>query len=182
MSRDNNNEAAKILSNMFAGAAIECYSFNGGTIDLNLADGDTIAIRHEIKGIGITSRGYGREERKYVSGGILPRVQESIKTGQIITAAWIEKYKTYQPPTRYDGRDETPVETTEAIELWVMYNGDLRPTRLTINKTKYTCKSEHPDFTITRGEATVNADSAYIEPEWERPRPGQVCCEPFKLL
>lgn len=169
MSRDNNNEAAKKLSNMFAGATIEGYSINGGTVIFNLADGDTIAIRHEIKGADIAPCGYGREERKYVSGGILPRVEESIKTGQVITAAWVEKHKTYQPPTHFDGRDEAPVETTEAIELLVMYNGDLRPTRLTINKTKYTCQSEHPDFTITRGEATVNADSAYIEPEWERP-------------
>ena len=177
MSRDNNNEAAKALTNMFAGAAIEYYSFNGGTIDITLTDGDTIAIRHEIKGIGITSCGYGREERKYVSGGILPRVQESIKTGQVITAAWVEKHKTRQPPAPYDEYDETPGETTEAIELWVMYNGDLRPTRLSINKTKYTRKPEHPDFTITRGEATINADSAHIEPECERPRPQQTRIE-----
>ena len=165
MSADNDNKAAKTLANMFAGAAIKCYSFNGGTLILTLTDGDTIAIRHEIKELSPTSCGFDRKERKCVSEGIAPRVEESIKNGQAILAAWVEKHKEYQPPTTCDEH----AETTETIELWVMYNNDLRPTLLTINKIKYTCKSEHPDFTITRGEATLAADSAYINPDWERP-------------
>lgn len=168
MGSDNGNKAAKTLANMFAGVAIECYSLNGGTLTFTLTGGDTIAIRHEIKEVSLTSCGFDRKERKYVSGGIAPRVQESMKSGRAILSAWVEKRKECQPPTTYDEHNETPGETTETIELWVMYNNDLRPTLLTINKIKYTCKSEHPDFTITRGEATINADSAYINPDWER--------------
>ena len=41
---DVNNEAAQALANMFAGATIEDYSINGGTITLTLTDGDTITI------------------------------------------------------------------------------------------------------------------------------------------
>ena len=169
MSADSDNKAAKTLADMFAGAAIECYSFNCGTLILTLADGDTVAIRHEIKELSPTSCGFDRKERKYVSGGIAPRVQESVKSGQTILTAWVEKRKEYQPPTAYDEHDETPGTTTEVIELWVMYNNDLRPTLLTINKIKYMCQPEHPDFTITRGEVTLTADSAYINPNWERP-------------
>lgn len=165
MSADNDNKAAKTLANMFAGVTIKEYLANGGTLTLTLTDGDTIAIRHEIKELSPTSCGFDRKECKYVSWGIAPRVQESIKRGQAILTAWVEKHKEYQPPTTCDEHGET----TETIELWVMYNHDLRPTPLAINKIKYTCKSKHPDFTITRGEATLAADSAYINPGWERP-------------
>ena len=51
---DANSEAAKTLAGMFAGATVEDYSINGGTIALTLTDGDTIAIRHETKEIDIT--------------------------------------------------------------------------------------------------------------------------------
>lgn len=100
LNRDTNSKAAKALSNMFAGATIDYYSFNGGTITLTLVGGDTIAIRHETKRIDFASAsGYTREERKYVSGGILSRVEEAIKNGQAITAAWVEKREAYESPT-----------------------------------------------------------------------------------
>lgn len=168
---DVNNEAAKTLANMFAGATIEDYSINGGTITLTLTDGDTIAIRHETKEIDITSAefGYIREEREYVSEGVTSRAAEAIKNGQAITAAWVEKRESYESHTPYDEYDETPGTTTETIELWVTFEGDLRPTRITSNETEYTWRSMSPDFRLTRGEVTVHAASAHIEPDWERP-------------
>lgn len=169
---DANNEAAKTLTDMFAGTIIEDYSINGGTITLTLVDGDTITIRHETKEIGLTSAefGYIREEREYVDEGVTSRAAEAIKNGQAITAAWVEKRETYESHTPYDEYDETPDTTTETIELWVTFEGDLRPTRLTSNETKYTWRSESPDFRLTRGEVTVNADSAHVEPDSTRPR------------
>lgn len=168
---DANNEATQTLADMFAGATIEDYSINGGTITLTLAGGDTIAIRHETKEIDLTSAefGYIREECKYVDEGVTSRAAEAIKNGQAITAAWVEKREAYESHTPYDEYDETPDTTTETIELWVMFEGDLRPTRLTSNETEYTWRSESPDFRLTRGEVTVHADSAHIEPDWERP-------------
>lgn len=167
---DANNEAAKALADMFAGATIEDYSINGGTITLTLTDGDTIAIRHEIKRTDFSTEfGYIREEREYVSGGISSRAAEAIKNGQAITAAWVEKREAYQSHIPYDEYDETPNTTTETIELWAMFEGDLRPTRLTSNETEYTWRSESPDFRLTRGEVTVHAASANIGPASERP-------------
>lgn len=97
---DANNEAAKALADMFAGATIEDYSINGGTITLTLTDGDTIAIRHEIKRTDFSTEfGYIREEREYVSGGISSRAVEAIKNGQAITAAWVEKREAYESHT-----------------------------------------------------------------------------------
>lgn len=116
-----------------------------------------------------SARGYIREERKYVSGGISPRAAEAIKNGQSLVTAWAEKREPYQPHTPYDEYDETPGETTETIELWVMFEGDLRPTRLTSNETEYTWRSTPPDSRLTRGEVTVHADSAHIEPDSTRP-------------
>lgn len=168
---DANNGAAKALADMFAGATIEDYSINGGTITLTLTGGDTIAIRHEIKRTDFSTEfGYIREEREYVSGGISSRAAEAIKNGQAITAAWVEKRETYESHTPYDEYDETPDTTTETIELWVTFEGDLRPTRLTSNETEYTWQSESPDFRLTRGEVTVHAASAHIEPDSTRPR------------
>lgn len=169
---DANNEAAQALANMFTGATIEGYSINGGTITLTLTDGDTITIRHETKKIDLTSTefSYIREEREYVDERVTPRAAEAIKNGQTITAAWVEKRETYESHTPYDEYDETPDTTTETIELWVTFEGDLRPTRLTSNETEYTWQSEFPDFRLTRGEATVHADSAHIEPDSTRPR------------
>lgn len=168
---DANNEAAQTLADMFAGTTVEDYSINGGTITLALTDGDTIAIRHETKEIDLTSEfGYIREERKYVSGGISSRAKEAIKNRQAILSAWVEKRETYESHTPYDEYDETPNETTETIELWVTFEGDLRPTLFTSNETEYTWRSMSPDFRLTRGEDTLAADDAHINPEYERPR------------
>ena len=133
---DANDEAAKKLADMFAGATIEDYSINGGTITLTLAGGDTIAIRHETKEIDLTSAefGYIREECEYVDEGVTSRAAEAIKNGQAITAAWVEKREAYESHTPYDEYDETPDTTTETIELWVMFEGDLRPTRQQRNR------------------------------------------------
>ena len=167
---DANNEAAKALADMFAGATIEDYSINGGTITLTLTDGDTIAIRHEIKRTDFSTEfGYIREEREYVSGGISSRAAEAIKNGQAITAAWVEKREAYQSHTPYDEYDETPDTTTETIELWVTFEGDMRPTLLTNNTTRYSRKAEHPDFPIKRGSVSVTADSARINSSFHRP-------------
>ena len=169
---DANNEAAKALANTFAGATIEDYSINGGTITLTLTDGDTVTIRHETKEIDLTSAEfrYIREEREYVDEEVTSRAAEAIKNGQAITAAWVEKRETYESHTPYDEYDETPDTTTETIELWVTFEGDLRPTRLTSNETEYTWQSMSPDFRLTRGEVTVHADNAHIEPDSTRPR------------
>ena len=169
---DVNNEAAKTLANMFAGATIEDYSINGGTITLTLVGGDTITIRHETKEIDLTSAefSYIREERKYVDEEVTSRAAEAIKNGQAITAAWVEKREAYESHTPYDEYDETPGTTTETIELWVTFAGDLRPTRLTSNETEYTWRSESPDFRLTRGEVTVYAGRAHVEPDSTRPR------------
>lgn len=168
---DANNEAAKTLADMFAGITVADYSINGGTITLTLTDGDTITIRHETKEIDLTSAefGYIREECKYVSGGISSRAAEAIKNGQTILTAWVEKRESYKPHTPYDEYDETPDTTTETIELWVTFDGDLRPTLFTRNETEYTWRSMSPDFRLTRGEVVINADSAHIDPEYDRP-------------
>ena len=167
---DANNEAAKALADMFAGATIEDYSINGGTITLTLTDGDTIAIRHEIKRTDFSTEfGYIREECEYVSGGISSRAAEAVKNGQAITAAWVEKREAYESHTPYDEYDETPDTTTETIELWVTFEGDMRPMLFTSNETEYTWESESPDFRLTRGEVTVHAASAHIGPASERP-------------
>lgn len=171
VNNDANNEATQTLADMFAGAIIEDYSINGGTITLTLADGDTIAIRHETKEIDLTSAefDYIRKECEYVSEGVTSRAAEAIKNGQAILTAWVEKREAYESPTPYDEYDETPDTTIETIELWVTFAGDLRPTRLTSNETEYTWRSMSPDFRLTRGEVTVNADSAHIEPDSTRP-------------
>lgn len=168
---DANNEVAKTLADMFAGVTVADYSINGGTIALTLTGGDTVAIRHETKEINLTSAefGYIREECKYVSGGISSRAAEAIKNGQAILSAWVEKRETYESHTPYDEYDETPDTTTETIELWVTFEDDLRPTLFTRNETEYTWRSMSPDFRLTRGEVTVHAASAHIDPEYERP-------------
>lgn len=42
--------------------------------------------------------------------------------------------------------------------------------RAWIDETEYTWRSESPDFRLTRGEVTVHAASAHIEPDSTRPR------------
>ena len=170
MNTDANNEAAQTLANMFAGATIADYSINGGTITLTLTGGDTITIRHETKKIDPTSAefSYIREEREDADESVTSRAAEAIKNGQTITAAWVEKRETYQSHTPYDEYGETLGTTTETIELWAMFEGDLRPTLLTRGETEYTWRSMSPDFRLTRGKVTVYAASAHIEPDSTR--------------
>lgn len=160
---DANNEAAKALADMFAGATIEDYSINGGTITLTLTDGDTITIRHETCTYDFL--GETRTKKTGTGGGITLRARDAIDNSQKITAAWVEKTETHQEPTYY-GDDE---ETTETISLYIMFEGDLRPTLLTNNTTRYSRKAEHPDFRLKRGSVSVTADSARISSSFHRP-------------
>ena len=163
MNRDANNEAAKALASMFAGTTIAKTSASSGTIALTLADGDTITIRHETRTHDFL--GETRAKKTGTGGGITPRARDAINNSQKITAAWVEKTETHQEPTYY-GDDE---ETTETISLYIMFEGDLRPTLLTNNTTCYSRKAEHPDFTIKRGSVSVAADSARISSSFHRP-------------
>lgn len=163
MNRDANNEAAKALASMFAGTTIAKTSASSGTIALTLADGDTITIRHETRTRDFL--GETRAKKTGTGGGITPRARDAINNSQKITAAWVEKTETHQEPTYY-GDDE---ETTETISLYIMFEGDLRPTLLTNNTTRYSRKAEHPDFTIKRGSVSVAADSARISSSFHRP-------------
>jgi hypothetical protein len=160
---DANNEAAKALADMFAGATIEGYSINGGTITLTLTDGDTIAIRHETRTYDIF--GETRTKKTGTGGGLTLRARDAIDNSQTITAAWVEKTETYREPSDYDDEEET----IETISLYAMFDGDLRPTLLTNNTTRYSWKAEHPDFTIKRGSVSVTADSARISSSFHRP-------------
>lgn len=162
MSADNDNKAAKTLANMFAGAAIECYSFNGGTLTLTLTDGDTITIRHET----VTSDfldGEIRTKCERLSESVTNRANEAIKNGQAILSAWVEKSYAHSEPTYQYGDDYG--KTTETISLWVMFEGDLRPTRLTSNQTTYTWDSHSPDFTLKHGDTTIAASDAHLYPD-----------------
>lgn len=163
MSADNDNKAAKTLANMFAGITIAKTSASDGTITLTITDGDTVTIRHETRTYDIF--GETRTKKTGTGGGLTLRARDAIENGQTITAAWVEKTETHQEPTYY-GDDE---ETTETISLYIMFEGDLRPTLLTNNITRYSRKAEHPDFTIKRGSASVTADSARISSSFRRP-------------
>lgn len=163
MNRDTNNEAAKTLASMFTGTTIAKTSASGGTIALTLTDGDTITIRHETRTHNIL--GETRAKKTGTGGGITLRARDAINNSQTITAAWVEKTETHQEPAYY-GDDE---ETTETISLYIMFEGDLRPTLLTSLATTYGYKAEHPDFTIKRGSVSVTADSARISSSFHRP-------------
>ena len=163
MNRDANNESALILSNMFAGITIAKTSASDGTITLTITDGDTVAIRHETRTYDIF--GETRTKKTGTGGGLTLRARDAIDNSQTITAAWVEKTDTHQEPTYY-GDDE---ETTETISLYIMFEGDLRPTLLTNNTTRYSWKAEHPDFTIKRGSVSVTADSTRISSSFHRP-------------
>lgn len=160
---DANNESALILSNMFAGTTITKTSASDGTITLTLTDGDTITIRHETLTRDIL--GETRTKKTGTGGGLTLRARDAIDNSQAITAAWVEKTKTDYEPTYY-GDD---AKTTETISLYAMFDGDLSPTLLTDNTTRYSWKAEHPDFTIKRGGVSVTADSARISPSFRRP-------------
>lgn len=163
MNRDANNEAAKTLASMFTGTTIMKTSASDGTITLTLTDGDTITIRHETRTHDFL--GETRAKKTGTGGGITLRARDAIDNSQKITAAWVEKTDMHQEPTYY-GDDE---ETTETISLYIMFEGDLRPTLLTNNTTRYSRKAEHPDFTIKRGSVNVTADSARISSSFHRP-------------
>ena len=163
MNRDANNEAAKTLADMFAGTTIVKTSASGGTITLTLTDGDTITIRHETRTHDFL--GETRAKKTGTGGGITLRARNAIDNSQKITAAWVEKTEMHQEPTYY-GDDE---ETTETISLYIMFEGDLRPTLLTNNTTRYSRKAEHPDFRLKRGSVSVTADSARISSSFHRP-------------
>lgn len=163
MNRDANNQAAKTLASIFTGTTIAKTSASGGTITLTLTDGDTIIIRHETCTYDFL--GETRAKKTGTGGGLTLRARDAIENGQTITAAWVEKTETHQEPTYY-GDDE---ETTETISLYIMFEGDLRPTLLTNNTTRYSWKAEHPDFTIKRGSVSVTADSARISSSFHRP-------------
>lgn len=163
MNRDTNNEAAKMLASMFAGTTIAKTSASGGTITLTLTDGDTIAIRHETCTYDIL--GETRAKKTGTGGGITLRARDAVDNGQEILTAWVEKTETYREPSDYDDEEET----IETISLYAMFDGDLRPTLLTNNTTRYSWKAEHPDFTIKRGSVSVTADSARISSSFHRP-------------
>lgn len=163
MNRDANNEAAKTLASMFTGTTIAKTSASGGTIALTLTDGDTITIRHETYTYDFL--GETRTKKTGTGGGITLRARDAIDNSQKITAAWVEKTDMYQEPTYY-GDDE---ETIETISLYAMFDGDLRPTLLTNNITRYSRKAEHPDFRLKRGSVSVTADSARISSSFHRP-------------
>lgn len=157
---DANNEAAKALANMFTGTTIAKTSASGGTITLTLTDGDTITIRHETRTRDFL--GETRTKKTGTGGGITLRARDAIDNSQKITAAWVEKTEMHQEPTYY-GDDYG--KTTETISLWVMFEGDLRPTRLTSNQTTYTWDSYSPDFTLKHGDTTIAASDAYLYPD-----------------
>ena len=163
MNRDANNEAAKTLASMFTGTTIAKPSASGGTITLTLTDGDTITIRHETYTYDFL--GETRTKKTGTGGGITLRARDAIDNSQKITAAWVEKTEIYQEPTYYCDDEET----TETISLYIMFEGDLRPTLLTNNTTRYSWKAEHPDFTIKRGNVSFTADSARISSSFHRP-------------
>lgn len=160
--RDANNKAAQTLASMFAGTTIAKTSASDGAITLTLTDGDTITIRHETRTYDIL--GETRIKKTGTGGGLTLRARDAIENGQTITAAWVEKTETYREPSDYDNE-----ETTETISLCVMFDGDLRPTLLTDNTTRYSWKAEYPDFTIKRGSVSVTADSACISSSFHRP-------------
>lgn len=160
--RDANNKAAQTLASMFAGITIAKTSASDGAITLTLTDGDTITIRHETRTYDIL--GETRIKKTGTGGGLTLRARDAIENGQTITAAWVEKTETYREPSDYDNE-----ETTETISLCVMFDGDLRPTLLTDNTTRYSWKAEYPDFTIKRGSVSVTADSACISSSFHRP-------------
>lgn len=163
MNRDANNEAAKTLASIFTGTTIAKTSASSGTITLTLTDGDTITIRHETRTHYFL--GETRAKKTGTGGGLTLRARDAIENGQTITAAWVEKTETYREPSDYDDEEET----IETISLYAMFDGDLRPTLLTNNTTRYSWKAEHPDFTIKRGSVSVTADSARISSSFHRP-------------
>jgi hypothetical protein len=161
-SRDATNKAAQTLTAMFAGHVITHVARRGATIKLTLDDDTIITIRHET----VTSDfldGEIRTKCERLSESATNRANEAIKNGQAILSAWVEKSYADSEPTYQYGDDYG--KTTETISLWVMFEGDLRPTRLTSNQTTYTWDSYSPDFTLKHGDTTIAASDAYLYPD-----------------
>lgn len=161
-SRDAHNEASQVLSRMFAGHVITHVARRGTTIKLTLDDDTIITIRHET----VTSDfldGEIRTKCERLSESVTNRANEAIENGQAILSAWVEKSYAHSEPSYQYGDDYG--KTTETISLWVMFEGDLRPTRLTSNQTTYTWDSYSPDFTLKHGDTTIAASDAYLYPD-----------------
>lgn len=159
-SRDSRNRAALDLANMFSGRVIAKAAIDGGANVLALTDGGTITICHDVKTYDIVD-GYDTQPRDRIYRDFSDRAEEAIKRGQTILTAWVEKSEINHEPSSY----ESVGETEEAIELWAMFEGDLRPTLLVSNETSYYWGAHYPDFTITNGETTVTASDAYVDSE-----------------
>lgn len=159
-SRDSRNRAALDLANMFSGRVIAKAAIDGGANVLTLTDGGTITIRHDVKTYDIVD-GYDAQPRERIYSVFSPRAEEAIKRGQTILTAWVEKREINHEARDYDSIGETE----EAIELWAMFEGDLRPTLLVGNETSYYWGAHYPDFTITSSDSTVTASDAYVDSE-----------------
>lgn len=156
INRDARNEAAQVLSRMFAGRAITGFTTNGGTDTLTLDNGETVTIRHET----LSDYDNVRTENTYTNG-FGWRARESFDNKQTILSVWVEINDIYL------SLDECGKcgGTTEIIELWAMFDRDTRPTLLTDDRTEYKWDVCFPDFTITRGDETVTARDAHIDAE-----------------
>lgn len=152
---------AHTLTAMFAGHVITHVARRGATIKLTLDDA-IITIRHETVKSDFLD-GEIRTKCEYLSESVTNRANEAIKNGQAILSAWVEKSYAHSEPSYQYGDDYG--KTTETISLWVMFEGDLRPTRLTINQTTYTWDSYSPDFTLKHGDTTIAASDAYLYPD-----------------
>lgn len=161
-SRDATNKAAQTLTAMFAGHVITHIARRGATIKLTLDDDTIITIRHETVKSDFLD-GEIRTTCERPSESITNRANEAIKNGQATACAWVEKSYAHSEPTYQYGDDYG--KTTETISLWVMFEGDLRPTRLTSNQTTYTWDSYSPDFTLKHGDTTITASDAYLHPD-----------------
>lgn len=117
VNNDAKNEATQTLADMFAGAIIEDYSINGGTITLTLTDGDTIAIRHETCTYDIL--GETRAKKTGTGGGITLRARDAIDNGQEILTAWVEKPRhTRNPPiTATTRKQPKPFRCTSCLTV-----------------------------------------------------------------
>lgn len=132
--RDATNKAAQTLTAMFSGHVITHVAKRGATIKLTLDDDTIITIRHET----VTSDfldGEIRTKCERLSESITNRANEAIKNGQATLSTWVEKSHADSEPSYQYGDDYG--KTTETISLWVMFEGDLRPTRLTSNQTTH---------------------------------------------
>lgn len=161
-SRDATNKAAQTLTAMFDGHVIIHVARRGATIKPTLDDDTIITIRHETATSDFPD-GENRTKCERLSKSATNKANEAIKNGQAILSAWVEKSYAHSEPTYQYGDDYG--KTTETISLRVMFEGDLRPTRLTSNQTTYTWDSHIPDFTLKHGDITIAASDAHLYPD-----------------